>query len=145
MEEKITIEHSNVSTPIIDENGNVNENSDIFKWYIADNRKAVTKSYCAIGYLYDDYYAVLDTVSLHSVYNTLLDDKTALYKWGIICLKRNAKGKIIPFKEELVVPILYKYSAGNAIHSAGIGRITENPPEVHKLFVTKFVKLSKFL
>ncbi len=107
MKENLKVYSNQKAIPIIDKNGNVNKNSNVYKRYLANRGIAVTKEYYYIDHLYDDYYAVLDVVSTQSVFEDELDDAKVLYKWGVICLKRDKNGKIIRFEEELVVPFLY--------------------------------------
>ncbi len=81
--------------------------------------KPLTNSYYEIESLGDDHYAVCELVyNTHEFlsYDNFIDkehDVKASFKWGIIRLKRNEKGNIMPFKETLVFPFVYDRIAPN--------------------------------
>ena len=91
------------------------------KVHLEKNNIQLTKDYWDIVELWDDHYAVCD-LSVSNCYldglnqYTLKSELEALgpkfgpkinFKYGVIRLKRNDKGEVIPFAEKMIVPIVY--------------------------------------
>ncbi len=91
------------------------------KVHLEKNNIQLTKDYWDIVELWNDHYAVCD-LSVSNCYldglnqYTLKSELEALgpkfgpkinFKYGVIRLKRNDKGEVIPFAEKMIVPIVY--------------------------------------
>lgn len=91
--------------------GNVEVDQDSHVYYLYKNGR-ITKSYYYLEYIGNDQFIVCD-----AIYNCKTDLSSAEYwddvdynlcfRQGVIRIKRDEKGEIIPFAEETIVPILY--------------------------------------
>lgn len=108
---------SSVDYPIIDENGNVEYNTNISKTHLEDRSgEIITNDYYFIDWLGGDHYIICDVTSnQHGMdYAEEFDSSKLSFKYGVICLRRDEEGKVIPRAEVVVVPVIYdKISANN--------------------------------
>ena len=116
MEEKFRIVATDVDIPVMDGNGNVIYKTGIQKHHIINFRgDVVSREYYAIEHLKDDYYIVVDAASsqISMLFSDVLNDNRLMYKYGLVCLKRDNENKVIPMEEDIVVPFIYDGIAEN--------------------------------
>ena len=113
-EHEFTIGETPVS--VIDDNGNVSESLN-HKLHLEYKGNPITRDYWNIIELDDDHYIVCDIqvsgcyledineYSLNEVEKYL--NPVFKFKNGIIRLKRDKEGNVVPFQERLVVPVVY--------------------------------------
>ena len=92
MEEKFRIVATGVDIPVMDGNGNVIYKTGIQKHHIINFRgDVVSREYYAIEHLKDDYYIVVDAASsqISMLFSDVLNDNRLMYKYGLVCLKRD--------------------------------------------------------
>lgn len=108
-------------TPVVEIGTDGNVFVQNHKIHLEKNNNQLTKDYWDIVELWDDHYAVCD-LNVSNYYldglneYTLKSELEALepkfgpkinFRYGVIKLKRNDKGEVIPFAEKIVVPIIY--------------------------------------
>ena len=117
------VEKVSLKIPYIDCNGNMDYHN-ISNEIIRHDTYSLSKIYYAIKDLGNDHFAVCNLVNASYLdnfdfYNRIYDkDNFDIgFKWGIICLRRNVVGKILPLQEKLVVPCIYDKISGNNLNT----------------------------
>lgn len=123
--ELITVHREECAVPVIDKDGNVNYETATHKWCLQDNNGTrISNNYLYIQSMFDDeHYIVGDLVTSQfgMDYQFMFDefDKRQVFvKYGIICLKKDEEGKVIPMAEKLVVPMIYNEIIRNNLNTA---------------------------
>ncbi len=105
---KIVKNYKNV--PIIDSNGNVDYDTNIQKSHLQDKDcKRISNDYYYMESIGGNHYIVCDITSSQRgmEHQFEFDNSKLAYKYGVICLKRDGIGNIVPMAESIVVPIIY--------------------------------------
>ena len=117
MEENLVICRGKISTPFIDDNGNIKSHTEESRYYLknAITRDRLSQHYYDMRDLGNDHYAVAK-VKYDFQYNIVEDLPYIPYrakiskpemKWGVIRVNRDQFGNIIPKSETLIVPWIY--------------------------------------
>lgn len=97
--------------PLVDKEGNVNYDTHICKSFLEDeNGEKVSGEYYYIGELGDgEHFLVCDVVSsqVGMEYSDEFCEGDLAFKYGVMSLKKDKAGNVIPMSEKIVVPIIY--------------------------------------
>ena len=124
--EEISIMASQSKIPYIDSDGNVSyvdgTNKECLSVKYNDGvslkDKKVSKDYYFIKNISDDHFIVCDVNSSQFLqYEEEYDNSKLSFKYGVIAIQRDKKGKIIPMGEKVVVPVLYDEIDGNNLQT----------------------------
>jgi len=108
------------NVPVIDADGNVTYDTAIQKVYLQDeDGKRISDDYYYIECIGNNHYIVCDITSSQSgmEYQDEFDDSKLAFKYGVICLKKDDNGNVIPMAESIVVPIIYDRISGNNLNT----------------------------
>jgi len=120
MTKEFKIVKTGINIPVIDVNGNIDYNTNIQKRHLQDeDGKKISNDYYYMEWIGGEHYIVCDITSSQCgmEYQDEFDDSKLSFKCGVICLKKDDKGNIIPMSESVVVPIIYDRISGNNLNT----------------------------
>lgn len=110
---KIQIFNNSFDVPFIKDDGNVEYNNLVKRYYIGyiedDKIFKISKDYYFIDDLGDNRFIVADAVSDQSSleYDSDINDNYLKFRYGVIEMNKEICDGVIPYNEKIVVPLIY--------------------------------------
>ena len=120
MTKEFKVVKNGINVPVIDDNGNVDYDTNIQKSHLQDkDGKRISNDYYYMEWIGGDHYIVCDITSSQCgmEYQDEFDDSKLAFKYGVICLKKDGNGNIVPMSESIVVPIIYNEISKNNLNT----------------------------
>lgn len=112
MANEFKIVKNDINVPVIDTNGNVDYVKNIQKSHLQDeNCIRISKDYYYMECIGGNHYIVSDISSSQNGMSKLA------FKYGVIRLKNDGNGNIVPMAESIVVPIIYDKISPNNLNT----------------------------